>query len=98
MKESGRLAQGDVDADLETTELSQGLAQAVKTIYYPSCRSQEPNHFVEPGHIVNSRLVTVNAKPATGFCALVPAASMWGGLQQLRHESDDRMHPGECRA
>jgi hypothetical protein len=82
----------------KTIELSPVLAQTVKTIYYPSCRSQELNDFVEPGPIMDSRLVTFNAKPASGFCALVLAAPMWGGLQTLRHQSEDRMHPGECRA
>jgi hypothetical protein len=82
----------------KTNELSQGLARAVKTIYYPTRRSQELNDFVEPGPIMDSRLVTFNATPASGCCALVLAAPMWGGLQTLRHQSEDRMHPGECRA
>jgi hypothetical protein len=47
---------------------------------------------------VNSRLVTYTAKPASGCCALVLAVPMPGGLQWLRHQSEDRMHPGECRA
>jgi len=46
---------------------------------------------------VNSRLVTVKAKPASGF-ALVLAAHAWGGLHMPCRQSEDRMHPGECRA
>jgi len=45
---------------------------------------------------VSTRLVTVNAKPTSG-CAMVPAASEWGG-RTMHLQSLDRMPPGECRA